>query len=133
VQECARADCSSRKLLAFYLKVVDLYDARWIVKVDDSVYLNPQRLKLAATQWAAMRADYVGCMKRGVIIPAYWKFERQRHFDKDHLLLGQGHKLNAHKAAFALDSGVVHEALKPNAHRLRTLESSGAPAGSFAC
>ena len=61
----------AEKTLAFLGAAVLRYDARYIVKVDDDVYLhNPlYRLPPAVEQWAAAGAGYVGCFKvrrRGV-------------------------------------------------------------------
>ena len=41
------------------------YDADWVLKLDDDVYITPNRLSLAMDQWDAMHVDYVGCMKHG--------------------------------------------------------------------
>lgn len=47
------------------MAVHEQYDAEWVLKVDDDVYLNPGRLMLALEQWQVMGVDYVGCMKHG--------------------------------------------------------------------
>jgi hypothetical protein len=94
------------------------------MKVDDSVYLSPQRLALATQQWLGMGAEYVGCMKRGVNIPE--RYNLRRGFEKDYMLMGEAHLLNAHRAAFALSTVVIEEALLPNAHQMRHLSSEGA-------
>jgi hypothetical protein len=124
VQECGKPQCIVKKLLAFYTKVVALYQAEWIVKVDDSVYMTPQRLMLAIPQWRAMGAEYVGCMKRGIIIPD--RFGPKRRFDRDHVLMGIGHMLNAHSSAFVVHAAVVEDAIVPNAQHLRILSNPGA-------
>lgn len=66
LQECD--DCLTEKSLAFFLTVYKHYDAKYIIKVDDDVYLNPSRLLRAAPQWSSMQADYVGCMKSNDVI-----------------------------------------------------------------
>jgi hypothetical protein len=100
------------------------YETEWIVKVEDSVYLMPQRLVLAMHQWRGMGAEYVGCMKRGVIIPD--RFASKPRFDPDHILIGTGHLLNAHGSAFVVHSAVVEDVVVPNAKHLRFLSSPGA-------
>lgn len=72
-------------MLAYILHVNRLYSARWIVKMDDDVYLNPSRLLLAMRQWNSMHADYVGCMKHGVVISQ----SSSKWFEPNHLLLGR--------------------------------------------
>lgn len=46
----------------------ELYDAEWVLKLDDDVYITPNRLDLAMDQWDAMNVDYVGCMKHGDVL-----------------------------------------------------------------
>lgn len=131
MQECDAAKCHGQKLIAFYSKVVSLFNVEWTIKVDDSVYLNPQRLMLAIPQWRSMGVEYVGCMKRGVIIPQTYA-PRQR-FDREYMLIGASHLLNALGSAFAVHSAVVEEALLPNANSLRLLDSPGARPSAAPC
>lgn len=63
VQECYT--CLPDKTLAFLLAVRRQYDAKWVLKIDDDVFLAPRRLPHILPQWAAVGADYVGCMKNG--------------------------------------------------------------------
>jgi hypothetical protein len=44
------------------------YDADWVVKLDDDVYLQGTRLLLAIEQWEAMNVDYIGCMQHGDVL-----------------------------------------------------------------
>ena len=127
LQECDESDCSSRKLLAFFEKVTALYDAAWIAKIDDAVYLSPQRLQLAARQWEAMHVEYIGCMKRAINIPSASQWQQRLQFDKDRMLLGYDDVLSAHAAAFAVAGAVVEEGLLPNRQHLRLFASAGAP------
>ena len=61
MQECYR--CLPDKTLAFLIEVNRKWDAKWIAKIDDDVYLTPNRLLRAVPQWDSINADYVGCMK----------------------------------------------------------------------
>ena len=44
------------------------YEADWILKLEDDVYLSPSRLLAATSQWSAAGAQYVGCMNHGLPI-----------------------------------------------------------------
>jgi hypothetical protein len=44
----------------YFRAVAQAYDADWVVKVDDDVYLAPQRLLAAAGQWDQMGAGGAG-------------------------------------------------------------------------
>ena len=61
VQECYR--CLPDKTLAFFMLVHKRYNAKWVAKIDDDVYLTPNRLLRVLAQWDSINADYVGCMK----------------------------------------------------------------------
>lgn len=127
LQECPKASCKSRKLITFFATVSKLYRTEWIVKVDDSIYLNPQRLTLAFPQWHAMQAEYIGCMKHGVIIPVLDIYSRGAMFERDFMLMGHDYPLNAGAAAVVVSAAAVEGLLAPNAHQMRMLNSEGAP------
>jgi hypothetical protein len=63
LQECYT--CLSDKTLAFLLTVHHKFDVKWVMKIDDDVFLAPERLPHIIPQWDAVGADYVGCMKTG--------------------------------------------------------------------
>ena len=63
VQECY--SCLPDKTLAFLLAVRRQYDAKWVIKIDDDVFLAPERLPHLLPQWSAVGAEYIGCMKQG--------------------------------------------------------------------
>lgn len=65
-QECD--NCLQEKTLAFLLAVHKHYDAKYIVKVVDDVYVNPSRLLQATPQWLTTHADYIGCMKADEVV-----------------------------------------------------------------
>jgi hypothetical protein len=74
----------ANKTRTFFRAVSEAYDAAWVVKVDDDVYLMPSRLLLAQEQWGRMGAGYIGCMKHGAV----WTRSGTRWFEPDSLLLG---------------------------------------------
>uniref|UniRef100_A0A061SCC1 Hexosyltransferase n=1 Tax=Tetraselmis sp. GSL018 TaxID=582737 RepID=A0A061SCC1_9CHLO len=42
------------------------YNFKYILKVDDDVYHNPQRLSWAVREWESEQADYIGCFLWGI-------------------------------------------------------------------
>lgn len=120
VRECST--CMIEKMLAFYRVLSAQYDARWVIKADDDVYLSPLRLTAAAAQWDRMGAEYVGCMKQGAVLsqPDHIWFEPVAP------LLGSKYYLHALGAVFVVAGHVVSDALAPNAHLLRRLSFEGA-------
>jgi len=71
------------KVHAFLAQAAREYDVDWVVKADDDIWLNPERLAAALKEWGAM-GDYVGCMKTGPIFTS----PDQRWYEPDHALLG---------------------------------------------
>ena len=53
----------AHKTLAFLRAVTAAFDADFIVKVDDDVYLRLDLLPLAAHQWAARQAGKRSCSR----------------------------------------------------------------------
>lgn len=72
------------KTLNFFSTVSKLYNARYILKVDDDVYLRLDRVPSVVAQWEGLGADYIGCMKTGAIQTN----PRYRWYEPLHLLLG---------------------------------------------
>ena len=69
----------------FFRKVMASYSPKYIVKVDDDVYLQLPRLTAAVKQWDSMHVDYTGCMKRGEVhMDPHLKW-----FEPQHALLGR--------------------------------------------
>lgn len=70
----------TNKTVAFLKLVTSLYDPQYIVKVDDDVYLRPDRLPYAVKQWTTFGSDYVGCMKTGRIMTSpEWRWYEPQH------------------------------------------------------
>lgn len=49
------------KVLRYFEAALGKFAARYLLKVDDDVYLQPLRIPLAVSQWTSRGADYVGC------------------------------------------------------------------------
>lgn len=107
--------------MAFFLAVAQNYNARWIVKLDDDVYLIPPRLAAATSQWDAMGAEYIGCMKHGDV-----------HTDVDHKwfeptwkLLPRRAHMNAYGSIYAVSGDIAARVLGKNGNKLRHLGNEG--------
>lgn len=55
------------KTRTFFKMVTDNWEPDWVIRMDDDVYLNIPRLLDTARQWDKMGAQYVGCMKHGLV------------------------------------------------------------------
>ena len=51
----------SQKTLLFLRTVLKTYNPKYILKVDDDVYIRPDRLPAAAAQWSSIHAGELGC------------------------------------------------------------------------
>lgn len=119
LQECYQ--CLPQKTMAFFLAVAQNYNAKWIVKLDDDVYLIPPRLAAVASQWDEIGAQYVGCMKHGDV-----------HTESDHKwfeptwkLLPMRAHLNAYGSIYGLSGDVADRVVRKNSHILRHLGNEG--------
>ncbi|KAG9129935.1 hypothetical protein Leryth_007056 [Lithospermum erythrorhizon] len=55
------------KTLAFFKAAYALYDSDFYVKLDDDVYLRPDRLSLLLAKERSHSQTYLGCMKKGPV------------------------------------------------------------------
>ncbi|GLC73533.1 hypothetical protein PLESTF_001388100 [Pleodorina starrii] len=90
----------------------------WIVKMDDDVYMLPERLLQAADQWAAAGADYIGCMVGG---PTFAQPGHRWH-EPNALQFGRHYPLRALGPTYVLSRRVVQQVL---VRRFRQLRPSG--------
>ncbi|KXZ43951.1 hypothetical protein GPECTOR_77g5 [Gonium pectorale] len=120
VEECYT--CLPNKTRAFFVAALAAYPSvRWVLKMDDDVFLIPQRLPPAAAQWERMGAGYIGCMKHGYV----FKEPGARWYEPQHLLLGPAYYLHAYGSAYVLSSEVVRRVILPNYHSLRLQANEG--------
>jgi hypothetical protein len=119
MQECYR--CLPQKVLAFLEMVASRYYVNWLVKIDDDVYLNPDRFVLGLMQWGNMNADYVACMTKGAVIddPSHnWH-------EPAHVLLGKDYHMRAFGSLYILSGSALRDVIIPNKDRLRLLGNEG--------
>lgn len=120
LQECYT--CLPQKTVAFFDMVATAYYADWVVKMDDDVYLNPHRLRLAIKQWSRMNADYIGCMKHGLVHGD----PTSKWFEPAMILVGREYHMNAYGSIYVISGRVIDEVIIPNKDRLRKLANEGA-------
>ncbi|KIZ05988.1 hypothetical protein MNEG_1961 [Monoraphidium neglectum] len=101
------------------------YDADWVVKVDDDVYLSVERLLLAMKQWDRMEAGYVGCLKNGAV----WTEPGTRWYEPQHLLLGSNYYLHSYGSIYALRGRAVEDVIVRNLDNLRLLANEDTMVG----
>ncbi|CAN6441722.1 unnamed protein product [Victoria cruziana] len=91
------------KTLAFFKAAFDLFDAEFYVKVDDDIYLRPDRLATLLARDRIHPATYIGCMKKGAVVtdPKMKWYEPAAH------LLGKEYFNHAYGPIFALSAEVV--------------------------
>ncbi|KAF3793327.1 putative beta-1-3-galactosyltransferase 12 [Nymphaea thermarum] len=91
------------KTLAFFKAAFDLFDAEFYVKLDDGVYLRPDRLATLLARDRINPATYIGCMKKGSVVtdPKMKWYEPAGH------LLGKEYFYHAYGPLYALSAEVV--------------------------
>lgn len=106
----------TNKTLTFLRYVSQRYDAQYIVKMDDDVYLRLDRMPTAIAQWTRLEADYIGCMKTGTI----FKSATLRWYEPQHALLGsQSYFAHCWGSVYVLSgrAAAAVEALQPDSLR----------------
>jgi hypothetical protein len=113
------------KARSFLNAVGIIYQADWVVKLDDKVYLMPERLPLVAQQWAKIGAGYVGCMARGDV----HDHPKSKWYEPRHLLFGKEYSLHALASTYILSGDVVERVVVRNFDNLRLLNNEGTMVG----
>jgi hypothetical protein len=75
----------------------------WVVKVDDDVYLAPERVAAASRQWSSLGAGYVGCMRHG----GPMRRPSSRWHEPAHALVGNNYWLHAAGSIYAVSGPVA--------------------------
>lgn len=104
------------KTLAYFKAAYALYDSEFYVKVDDDIYLRPDRLSLLLAKERSNPQTYIGCLKKGPVFtdPKLKWYEPLSH------LLGKEYFLHAYGPIYALSASVVRSlgALRNNSYRM---------------
>jgi Galactosyltransferase len=120
MQECYR--CLPRKTTAFFLAVHAKYQADWVLKMDDDVYLTPPRLPLAMAQWDHMKVEYIGCMKHGEV----HMDPENKWYEPAWPIIGERNHLHAYGSIYSVQGRVVDNIVAPNSRLLRYIANEGA-------
>lgn len=120
MQDCYK--CLPEKTAEFVKAVNDRFDAKWIIKVDDDLYVNPSRLQRALPQWDELGADYVGCLKRGTVLTDW----RSKWFEPLAPFIGDEYFMHSHGSIYAVSGAAVRDFLVPNLSLLRRTANEGA-------
>lgn len=93
----------NHKTLAFFRTAYSLYDADFYMKMDDDIYLRPDRLAALLAKPRESPRVYLGCMKKGPVItdPKYKWYEPQAY------MIGSEYFLHAYGPIYALSKEVV--------------------------
>jgi Galactosyltransferase len=118
-QECYR--CLPNKTLAFLMEVDRQWQARWVVKVDDDVYLAVHQMPAALAQWQAAKAHYVGCMKNGAVFGN----NDSKWFEPLWTLIGPEYYMHAWGSAYVLSGDALAKWIAPNEQLLRKSSNEG--------
>ncbi|KMZ75116.1 Beta-1,3-GlcNAc transferase, family GT31 [Zostera marina] len=91
------------KTIIFFKEAFKLYDCSFYVKMDDDIYLRPDRLSLLLGKKRSNPRNYIGCMKTGYVV----KDPNQKWYDPKFHLLASEYYLYAYGSLYALSSDIV--------------------------
>ncbi|KAI7840006.1 hypothetical protein COHA_006271 [Chlorella ohadii] len=115
------------KTIAFLRAVTQQWNPQYIVKADDDVYVRLDCLPHAARQWAALHADYIGCMKTGPVI----KSPKYRWYEPQHTLIGAEYFAHAWGTIYVLSGRVAADLAAMRDGALRHFANEDVTIGSW--
>ncbi|CAM6090243.1 unnamed protein product [Calypogeia fissa] len=115
------------KTLEYFQAAYMLYDADFYVKIDDDIYLRPDRLALLLKQKRQTSRTYLGCMKRGGVItdPQY------KWYEPLNWLLGNEYFMHAWGPIYALSRDIVADLSNFKNDSLRMFSNEDVTIGSW--
>lgn len=116
-----------QKTLEFFKAAFKFFDAEFYVKVEDDVYMRPDRL---ATLLAKDRADhltYIGCMKKGPVVTE----SKSKWYESAGHLFGNEYFLHAHGPIYALSKDVGAALANAGNNSLRMFNNEDVTVGSW--
>ena len=117
----------TNKTLTFFRLVTQLYDAEYIIKADDDVYLRIDRVPAAIVQWKDAKADYVGCMKNGPVFTSHL----YRWYEPQHTLLGNTYFTHCWGTIYALSGRAASMLCSLDPATLRYFANEDVTVGSW--
>lgn len=117
----------TNKTLTYFRIVTQLYDAEYIIKADDDLYLRVDRVPAAIAQWKNAKADYVGCMKNGPIFTS----NVYRWYEPQHALLGNTYFTHCWGTIYALSGRAASMLCSLDPRTLRYFANEDVTVGSW--
>ncbi|KAK7831195.1 putative beta-1 [Quercus suber] len=91
------------KSLTFFKAAFELFEADYYVKIDDVIYLRPDRLAILLAKERTHPLTYIGCMKKGPVITD----PKMKWYEKSGHLIGNEYFLHAYGPIYVLSAEVV--------------------------
>ncbi|CAI6006555.1 unnamed protein product [Closterium sp. NIES-65] len=117
----------NRKILLFFTTAFKLYEAKYYIKIDDDIFLMPERLSALIAKPRASPRTYLGCFKKGNVITD----PKKRWFEPQAWLLGAEYHLYASGAIYLLSYDVVQILNSIPKGRMRMLVNEDASMGAW--
>ncbi|KAG6508376.1 probable beta-1,3-galactosyltransferase 12 [Zingiber officinale] len=117
----------SHKTLEFFKAAFNLFDAEFYVKVDDDIYLRPDRLATLLAKDRAHRLSYIGCMKKGPVVTD----PDMKWYESSGKLIGDEYFLHAHGPIYALSADSVAFLVNARNDSLRFFDNEDVTIGSW--
>jgi hypothetical protein len=116
-----------KKSREFLTAVMENYDAKYIVKVDDDVYLKLNRLPGAVAQWDHWGVGYTGCMKHGDVQTD----KGYRWYEPQHALIGKEYFAHSWGSMYVLSQDAAASMLSVPDGILRHFENEDVTIGAW--
>ncbi|KAM4121460.1 hypothetical protein ACB094_01G007500 [Castanea mollissima] len=115
------------KSLAFFKAAFELFEADYYVKVDDVIYLRPDRLAILLAKERSHPLTYIGCMKKGPVITD----PKMKWYEKSGHLIGNEYFLHAYGPIYVLSAEVVASLAAARNSSLRMFSNEDVTIGSW--
>ncbi|KAJ4976684.1 hypothetical protein NE237_001790 [Protea cynaroides] len=115
------------KTLAFFKAAYGLFDSEFYVKVDDDVYLRPDRLSLLLAKERSHPQTYLGCMTKGPVL----RDPKLKWYEPLAYLLGSEYFLYAYGPIYALSAEVVASLVALKNDTFRTFSNEDVTIGAW--
>ncbi|PQQ08589.1 putative beta-1 3-galactosyltransferase 12 [Prunus yedoensis var. nudiflora] len=115
------------KTLAFFKAAFQLFEADYYVKVDDDIYLRPDRLATLLAKERTHSQTYIGCMKKGPVITD----PKMKWYEKSGHLIGNEYFRHAYGPIYVLSAEVVASLAIARNNSLRMFSNEDVTIGSW--
>ncbi|ONK58485.1 uncharacterized protein A4U43_C09F13530 [Asparagus officinalis] len=115
------------KTLSFFRAAYDAYDAEFYVKMDDDIYLRPDRLSVLLARHRPRPLTYIGCMNKGPVLTD----PEQKWYEPQSNLLGREYFLYAGGGIYALSYEVVEDLVSLRRDTVRLFNNEDVTIGAW--